>query len=818
MKRSQSIVGLMFLVAIGYHQGAIAQVTSDGSLTTPTLVPPSMNGKDFLINNGTRSGNNLFHSFSQFSIPTTGSAIFNNATDIQNIFSRVTGSQVSNIDGVLKTQGNASLFLMNPNGILFGPNAKLDLGGSFVGTTASSIKFEDGIAFSAVNTAANPLLSVKVPIGLQMGGNPASIVVQGTGNHITATDYLFTPYQSLPSSNLQVNSSATLALVGGKIEMQGSRLNAGHLEISAIDSSSLATPIVGLKAIPQGWTLSYSHVPQFGDIHLSQGSLLDANSGSIQIQGRNIGFQDGSLAWVQNQSDSAAGAINVKASGLLSFQGTTAQARVRSGLESQSLGIGKSGDISVLAHDITITDGAGIVTRSFGKGATGNITISATGHVQAKGFTMGSNENSTIASFNLGSGNAGNLQVTANRLTLLDAGNINNATFKTGSAGKVSIDVMTAIEIGGFNPLTQSVSTIGGSSFGSGNAGSVNINTARLLLRNNSRVSSGSFSKGNGGIVVVNATDFVELTGKGTAIRSAIEILPPVLRTALGLPPSPSGNAGSVTIHTPLLRISDKAQVSVRNQGNGNAGKVQIQANKIELTQQGDITANTAFGEGGDIELRANVLLLREGSMIATNASGQVGRGGNIEIDSPVIVGLGNSDIIANSVKGNGGNITIKTQGLFGLKYRDRLTSNNDITASSEFGINGNVQVNMIGINPTNALNKLPVDVVDSSGQITDRCGDAKTSSFVATGRGGIPQNPMKKRSSDRSWHDLRTLTFTNPVTTQPTIAENPISRPIVEANAVQIDKSGAIVLVAKRSPMSVNSYMTCSLGNDTSH
>ena len=113
--------------AISIGDRVIAQVVPDNTVGTTV----NLNGTAFEINNGIRSGNNLFHSFSQFSVPTNGSAIFNNVTDVQNILNRVTGSQLSNIDGILKTQGG--LFLMNPNGIVFGPNARLELGGSFLG-------------------------------------------------------------------------------------------------------------------------------------------------------------------------------------------------------------------------------------------------------------------------------------------------------------------------------------------------------------------------------------------------------------------------------------------------------------------------------------------------------------------------------------------------------------------------------------------------------------------------------------------------------------------------------------------------------------
>ncbi len=99
---------ILFATVCGMSESTIAQVVPDNTVGTQV----TQAGTVFNIDNGIRSGNNLFHSFSQFSVPTGGSAIFNNATDVQNIFSRVTGPQLSNIDGILKSQGNANLFLM----------------------------------------------------------------------------------------------------------------------------------------------------------------------------------------------------------------------------------------------------------------------------------------------------------------------------------------------------------------------------------------------------------------------------------------------------------------------------------------------------------------------------------------------------------------------------------------------------------------------------------------------------------------------------------------------------------------------------------
>ncbi|WP_293047966.1 filamentous hemagglutinin N-terminal domain-containing protein [Moorena sp. SIO1F2] len=136
---------------------ATAQISSDGTLSTTVT---SDDGVNFLIEKGVRTWDHLFHSFSEFSVPSNGSAFFNNAGDIVNIFSRVTGGNISNIDGLIRANGNANLFLINPAGIIFGENASLNIGGSFFATTAESVVFGDGIEFSATEPNQAPLLTI----------------------------------------------------------------------------------------------------------------------------------------------------------------------------------------------------------------------------------------------------------------------------------------------------------------------------------------------------------------------------------------------------------------------------------------------------------------------------------------------------------------------------------------------------------------------------------------------------------------------------------------------------------------------------------
>jgi filamentous hemagglutinin family protein len=119
-----SVTGSLLFCSLLATLPATAQVTPDG--TTSTTV--NADGNNFEINDGDRAGGNLFHSFRDFSVRNGGEAFFNNANDIVNIFSRVTGGNISNIDGLLRANGGANLFLINPAGIIFGNNARLDIG------------------------------------------------------------------------------------------------------------------------------------------------------------------------------------------------------------------------------------------------------------------------------------------------------------------------------------------------------------------------------------------------------------------------------------------------------------------------------------------------------------------------------------------------------------------------------------------------------------------------------------------------------------------------------------------------------------------
>ena len=273
------------LCAIGLSSianSANGQITPDGSL------PSNVNrqGNVTEITGGEQVGSNLFHSFQNFSVPTGNEAFFNNAIDIDNILSRVIGGNVSSIDGLIRANGTANLFLINPAGIIFGDNARLDLGGSFFGSTATGITFEDGTEFVSTNTV--PALTINAPIGLNLRGTSGNI--NSTGNLTSDRSITLSSNNLDLQGQLQAKGDLTLeafniltvkdsidrafiATAGQELSLQGNIIN-----ISVLDN-----PASGLSG--DNLVLRSSN-PINGDAHYYSGSSfrierLDGSLGDL---------------------------------------------------------------------------------------------------------------------------------------------------------------------------------------------------------------------------------------------------------------------------------------------------------------------------------------------------------------------------------------------------------------------------------------------------------------------------------------------------------------------------------------------------------
>ncbi|QHG19802.1 filamentous hemagglutinin N-terminal domain-containing protein [Nostoc sp. ATCC 53789] len=792
-----------------------AQVIPDSTLNTAV----SQSGDNFTITNGNRVGNNLFHSFSQFSVPSNGSAFFNNAADVQNIFSRVTGGSVSNIDGLIKANGSANLFLLNPSGIIFGANAQLNIGGSFFGTTAESIKFSDGAEFSAISPQKAPLLTMNVPIGLQFGSNPgalaqpaAGIAVQGSGHNAQLGESLQVSGLNLGTRGLHLQSGKMLALLGGNVALDGGLLSApgGQIELGSITNGSVA-----LNSIPEGFALSYPNASSFGDIQITQRALASTRDlsgqrgGTIQIQGKQVSIRDGSLILVQNRSNQTAGDIAINATESLQIIGKSPDFKSSSSLINETISPGAAGNIIITTPQLNIDGGGYILNRTFSTAPGGNIAIN-TDEMRVNGFAFGDPNAfravSQILAASYGTGKGGNVDISTQNLSILAGGNIAARPYASGNGGDLIVKADTIQVTNEGAPKGLYFSLLSTATFGRGNAGNLKIDTRKLSVQAGGRVSASSIVLGNAGSLTINASESIDVNGVKDAENPSY--IGTAVRPVFGFSSATSGNT---TINTPLLNISNGATVFVQNLGSGKAGTLNIQANTLRLDNGASISASTKAGGGGNTNLQLrDLLLMRHGSFISAEAGGS-GNGGNITLNAPNIVGLENSDIIANAVQGKGGNIQITTQGIIGLKYRPQLTPENDITASSQFGVNGTVQVNNIGVDPNSGLVELPANVTDSSQQIASGCSLNQGSRFIVTGRGGVPQNPNQEVTSDRTWSDIRDISAyrkTGEITTQTPVS----SELLVQATGWRRNAQGKIELVANQSSTKMQPSLNCAV------
>ncbi|MBM0745514.1 S-layer family protein (plasmid) [Phormidium sp. CLA17] len=823
-------------------QPIAAQVIPDATLPAGERSQVSGN-PNVQIDGGARRGGSLFHSFSQFSIPTGGSAYFNNAIDVQNIFSRVTGGSISNIDGLIRANGTANLFLLNPNGILFGPNASLNIGGSFVASTADSINFADNFQYSATNPQTTPLLTISVPVGLQMGTNPGRIAMQGNGYDLSVAVPIFSPLvRGSSTAGLRVPAGRTLALIGGDIDIAGGTLTAeqGRIELGSVRDGQ-----VNLSSTNSGFAFDYQESQRFGDIRLSRQALGDASGGGlIQVQGNQVSLADGSLLLIQNRGTQAGGSIRVDATQSLELSGGSPDGRFTGGLNSQTVGVRSGADVAVSTRQLAARYGAAIIARSYGSGRAGNITVQASNSVQAVGFSsINPSVLSTIGNSAFSSGDAGDVTVSTQKITILEGGTIGSVTFGIGRGGDVTVNAFDSIKLIGQSSLS-SQSVLNALTIGAGDAGQLTVNTSRLVAQDGGAVTTVTLGSGRAGSLTVNAKESVEVSGRSplflpSYVGSSAPIASDTLKQAYRLPDRPSGNSGSVTINTPRLSISDGAYVGVSNDGTGSAGTLRVTTNSIVVDNSGAITAATVSGEGGNIDLNVrDFLLLRNNSSITASAGG-TGNGGNIQINAGSIVAVPseNSDIRANSVNARGGSVTINASGIFGIQFRPQNTPLSDITATGASSAqSGTVQLNIERFDPTSGLVALPTTVVDSSRLIVQGCPANQGNSFVISGRGGLPPTPEQQLDDDAEWSDRRRLNVAQKMDQRSrgrgdadfgvsaqsnetqrrrdvSYAKSP-DTPIMEAAGVQVTSTGEIFLVASTPDPTIqnrlNQAVTC--------
>ncbi|MEH2323893.1 MAG: filamentous hemagglutinin N-terminal domain-containing protein [Nostoc sp.] len=747
-----TLVGALFVSLLTTFPSE-AQVRHD--LTLPNNTNIKIEGNKITIDGGTQVGKNLFHSFQDFSLSKGDIAAFNNALDIGNIIVRVTGASASNINGIITGKGTANVFFDNPNGISFGKDARLNIGGSFLATTASGFMFPNGSEFSATNPQAPPLLAINVPIGLRFGSNPGAIQVTGEGNKITPS-FSFSPTKVDNNlAGLTVQPGKNLALIGNNINLEGSTISASG---GSIELGSVASGLVGLESTPNGWAFSYKGVSNFSDIQLSKEALVNASgtgSGSIELNATNVKLSDASLFLIQNRGTIPSGSLAINASESLILKGTSIDGNASSAIRSETVSAGKGSNITIFTPKLVLQDGGRIGASTYSDGKGGNVAINAPNSVQLLENTSINTSRQTftvssIAATTYGSGDAGNLQISTKDLRVTNGGSVTSTTIGSGNGGDVNIN-SDIVEIVGMELESKRSSTISAASAKSGQAGDLTINASQLHLRDGGLVSTSSFDTGAVGNLTVNASE-IEVSGikNGviTAIRASVDSLANSDKDQqrLGFSSVPNGSPGQMVLNAKSININQGGLVTVRNQGTQEAGKLEINAESIKLNE-GSITATTSLGEGGNISIGSQDLQLRFGSVITATA-GNSGNGGNIAVKADTVTLLEGSGITANAFEGRGGKIVIDAQGLF-------VSSDSMITTNSVKGVNGTVTINTQNINLLQTVLPKTAFNLPSSSKLCASSEEGENQ-FINAGTGGIPASPSDPFDSLDGWSDDR--------------------------------------------------------------
>ncbi|MBW4635532.1 MAG: S-layer family protein [Iphinoe sp. HA4291-MV1] len=812
---------------------ALAQVTPDGTLPNNSTI--TQEGNTSTITGGTKAGGNLFHSFREFSVPTNGTAYFNNAVDIQNIISRVTGKSISNIDGLIKANGIANLFLINPNGIIFGQNARLDIGGSFVASTASSMKFADGFEFSAAAPQEAPLLTISVPIGLQFGINPGSIQAQGDGQGTGK------PGQPPPQTEnaLRVPSNQTLALVGGDVSLQGATLKTegGRIELGSVAGNSQ----VSLIPVNKGFALGYGGVQNFRNIQLSQSATVDtsgAGGGDIQLQGRDVtltdnsaifGYtlgnenggdvsirakdlivRDGSLVVVSSSGSGKAGNLNVSASNLVEISGGENN-DLPGGLYTQGYGNGTSGNLTINTGKLIVSNGAQVSSSSFSKEPAGNLKVSASEFVKLVG-TADDFFTSSLSTESYGNGTSGNLTIYTGKLIISDGAQVTTSARGEGLGGNLTVRASESIELTGSSDFF--VSGLFSQTSNNGAALNLTIDTGKLIVRDGARISTSSSAERTRLFVtvyppekLVTATSLSVLPRGIFTKRSIINFSTnTIISTETANRARNIRNRASQTGDLDQDRgFEDKIfstngsflsyihKININSNNSGKAGNLVVTASDfVELVgttpnvrfpiSSGLFTDTSSRGDAGNLTINTNKLIISNGAEATVSSTGQ-GAAGNLNVTANS-VSLNNGKITSQTRFGNGGNLKLNVANLLLMRHGSEISTT--AGTAQQPGDGGNITINA----PNGFIIAKPGENSDITANALNGSGGRIT--INATGIFGIApltrQELERLRPNDLDPSKLQTNDITAISQTNPSLSGT------IQLNTPDIDLNSALI------------------------
>jgi filamentous hemagglutinin family protein len=596
--------------------GAHAAVTLDGtlgpagSLTGPAYTIPAQRGD-------TR-GANLFHSFGQFSLSRGESATFTGPANIQNIVGRVTGGEVSNIDGLLRSSiSGANLYLINPSGVVFGPSARLDVSGSFYASTADYLSLADGGRFDARNPGASILTSAP-PAAFGFLGPPTPITVSGS---------------------LGVSNGKTLGLTGGNLTISGSQASldapSGRIDLVAVSSVGQ----VPLSSSPPD-TSAFSTL---GEIVIAGNAVVSTAGdpgGTIYIRSGHLVVESALLdSGTLGASDHPGVGIDIGVRGEFTLGVSPDRSGSDARIDSSSLASGRAGNIRIEAGTFRLTGDptvsastpagryASVYSGAFDLGRGGDIVITG-GQVE-----IGSN--ASIHTESTGSGDAGNISVNVDSLRMDSSGGfgsfISSSSNVSGVAGSLDISARDVLLQGGTNALFIETYDNSGRE-----SGSLTLTAHSVRMLDGAQIFTNHIGAGSGGNVLVTTDDLV-ISGED-ALGSKAGIFSNVLASG-------TEAAGNITVAAGNLVMSRNGMIESEVDSNS-AGNIRIAARNLELSDGALLSVYALGPEFGGVSIDA-VRVQLTGS-----ARGQTG----IEVGA----GINNSlDVVGGGIRIDSGDLQI---------------------------------------------------------------------------------------------------------------------------------------------------------------
>ncbi|MFW5635020.1 MAG: filamentous hemagglutinin N-terminal domain-containing protein [Thermodesulfobacteriota bacterium] len=656
----------------------VAGISTDGTVGPAQ----SLRGPDFQIPHdlGSIAGQNLFHSFLSFSISKDESATFSGPDSIQNIISRVTGGEVSNIDGLLRSEvGQADFFFLNPAGVIFGPNARVDVPAAFHVSTADEIRFADGSTFAAADPEASTL-SVAPPEAFGfLSPQEANITINGSSLEFKPESTV-----TFAGENVTVSQGGSVKAEGGLVRILGVGDEPNSLKIKDASADCAPSGEVDLESSTvdvSGTGGSESVMIRGGRIRIANSEIAADHSGSedskgsITLEGSEIEVQNGDVRSKvysegkgpdiiisaenldinetvgQDRRSQVRTQVGDNASGWAGeIQVSVDQLRVRNGGRISSmpekLADGGGGTISIEAFEEILIEGSNDTGYASGIYTTSHSNLGAQGgsiHINAPEADVTLKHGGILESGSAGNGNAGSITISADELLLVNESKILTDTQGSGAAGNIFVEANDikllnlseiladtyesgsggTVQIHSTHGILMDNSYVEAATIDSGSAGQITISGKELILNNGSLIAASCLGDGNGGEINLNFTDAMRVE-KGSFVSAGVLV-------------EGTGTAGRIEIISPQIELLNGGWIENASYGEENAGEIHIEGKNLVIDGMNDselvtgilADTNLGSGNGGDIEILLDgSLILRNGGRIESNTyeRGQAGK------------------------------------------------------------------------------------------------------------------------------------------------------------------------------------------------